>query len=86
VEWTRKFLPGIGFRTALVAVQIAMSLLLLAGATLFVRTLSKLQSVNLGIQSGKSAAVHAECETGRVQGPGADPVLRHGDGAHALHS
>ena len=44
----RRVFQGNGLRGALVATQIAISLLLLAGAGLFVRTLSNLQSVNRG--------------------------------------
>lgn len=44
----RHFFHGNGLRGALVATQIALSLLLLAGAGLFLRTLANLQSVNRG--------------------------------------
>jgi putative ABC transport system permease protein len=39
------------FRTALVGLQVALSLLLLTGATLFIRTLKNLRSLNPGFQT-----------------------------------
>lgn len=46
----QRWIPALGLRSGLVTVQIALSLLLIAGAGLFVRTLSNLRSVSLGFQ------------------------------------
>ena len=46
--WFVRVFPGGVLKNGLVTVQIAISLLLLAGASLFVRTVSNLQSVRLG--------------------------------------
>ena len=50
----------------LVVSQIAVSLLLLVAAGLFVRTLTKLNSVELGIQSRASAGLQRERAAGRL--------------------
>jgi hypothetical protein len=48
----------------LVVAQIAMSLLLVIGAGLFVKTIANLHAVDLGLQSRERAAVFHQCETG----------------------
>ena len=61
---------------ALVVAQIAISLLLLVAAGLFVRTLSNLQSIPARVQSRQRAAVRGECPAGRIPGGQGRRLLR----------
>ena len=64
----RDRVPRLSLTQALVVAQIAISLLLLVAAGLFVRTLSNLQSIPLGFNREQRAAVPAECAAGRLSG------------------
>ena len=68
--------PRLSLTQALVVAQIAISLLLLVAAGLFVRTLSNLQSHSARVQSRERAAVRAECAAGRVPGDQGRRLLR----------
>jgi predicted permease len=59
------------FRQSLVALQIAISLVLLTGASLFARSLSKLESQSLGMQSEHVVTASFVVSTHRYQQPAA---------------
>ena len=70
----RRRLPRLSLTQVLVVAQIAISLLLLVAAGLFVRTLSNLQSIPLGFNREQRAAVRVERAAGRLSGsPGSPP-------------
>jgi predicted permease len=60
--------PGGWARRGLVTVQIALSLLLVAGASLFVRTLTNLRSVGLGFNPDRVLAFEADAHQGGRRG------------------
>jgi predicted permease len=66
--WLGRMFPGSGLKNGLVAIQIAISLTLLAGAFLFVRTVSNLQSVRLGFNQDNLLLFDVDAKQAGYQG------------------
>jgi predicted permease len=72
------------FTKTLVAIQVALSLLLLVGSGLFLRTLRNLEKVELGYPKDELFQVRVDAEAGGYQGPA--PIRLYEDLAAALRS
>ena len=72
---------GTGFRSALVVAQVALSLILLAGSGLLIRSLTKLQALDPGFRTGGFGHRRLRDSRGSLShGPGPGPLLHHPPG------